>query len=343
MITPTNWFLGVVEDIVDPQMLGRVRVRAFGYHTADKGSLPTVALPWATVMMPTTAASLCGIGVSPSGLAPGSHVVGCFLDGDSCQIMMVMGSYMGIPSDLPNKEAGFTDPTEAHPKESEETGFSELDEQDTNRLARNERRNETLIKKKEDERDKDIITSLEPNKQWEEPTSFSNPKYPYNRVFMSAAGHVIEIDDTPESERIHIWHKSGTHLEIGPDGTTVMRVMGQDYKIVHKDGFVHMRGNMTVTVEDKAKIYVGGDAQLQVDGNLTGYISGKSDITCEKTMKIKGLEDLQLDVDGNFKVNAGGHIEMQTGAGGNITIAGRTILLNTANSAQIITLAEQTP
>ena len=29
------WFTGVVEDRIDPQYLGRVRVRAIGYHTQD--------------------------------------------------------------------------------------------------------------------------------------------------------------------------------------------------------------------------------------------------------------------------------------------------------------------
>ena len=31
-----SWFVGVVEDRDDPHRLGRVRVRALGYHTEDK-------------------------------------------------------------------------------------------------------------------------------------------------------------------------------------------------------------------------------------------------------------------------------------------------------------------
>ena len=35
------WFTGVVEDRDDPDKLGRVRVRAVGYHTEDKTDIPT--------------------------------------------------------------------------------------------------------------------------------------------------------------------------------------------------------------------------------------------------------------------------------------------------------------
>ena len=40
------WFVGVVEDRLDPKHLGRLRVRALGYHTEDLGKLPTADLPW---------------------------------------------------------------------------------------------------------------------------------------------------------------------------------------------------------------------------------------------------------------------------------------------------------
>ena len=36
---PMIWFIGVVEDIFDPNKVGRVRVRCLGYHTEDKNAL----------------------------------------------------------------------------------------------------------------------------------------------------------------------------------------------------------------------------------------------------------------------------------------------------------------
>ena len=42
------WFIGVVEDRNDPERLGRVRVRALGYHTEDKTKIPNCQV-WASI------------------------------------------------------------------------------------------------------------------------------------------------------------------------------------------------------------------------------------------------------------------------------------------------------
>ena len=62
-----NWFIGVVEDRDDPEMMGRVKVRIFGYHSDDKILLPTSDLPWAIPIQPITSAGMSGVGVTPLG------------------------------------------------------------------------------------------------------------------------------------------------------------------------------------------------------------------------------------------------------------------------------------
>lgn len=87
-----SWFVGVVEDTADPMTLGRVKVRCFGFHTQDRGAIPTTALPWATVVQPTTSASTSGIGWSPNGLEADSWVIGFFADGEEAQYPIVIGT-----------------------------------------------------------------------------------------------------------------------------------------------------------------------------------------------------------------------------------------------------------
>ena len=58
------WFFGVVEDIMDPLKVGRVRVRCYDWHPSDKSSLPTDQIPWAQVLMPANNAAVSGIGTS---------------------------------------------------------------------------------------------------------------------------------------------------------------------------------------------------------------------------------------------------------------------------------------
>ena len=62
-----NWWIGVVEDRMDPEFLGRCRVRIFGYHTDDKDRLPVTGLPWAIPIQPITSAAMSGKGSSPLG------------------------------------------------------------------------------------------------------------------------------------------------------------------------------------------------------------------------------------------------------------------------------------
>lgn len=99
------WWQGVVEDRKDPIMLGRVRVRIFGFHTEDTTLMPTENLPWALVGMPIDH------GNNPVGLREGDWVVGFFKDGIAQQEPVVMFVIPGIPTQGAVPGVGFSDPT----------------------------------------------------------------------------------------------------------------------------------------------------------------------------------------------------------------------------------------
>ena len=86
------WWIGVVEDRMDPEKMGRCRVRIYGYHTDSKEILPTKDLPWATPIQPITSAAISGIGSSPLGPVEGTWVIGFFLDGDDMQQPAIFGT-----------------------------------------------------------------------------------------------------------------------------------------------------------------------------------------------------------------------------------------------------------
>ena len=87
-----NWWIGVVEDRMDPEKMGRCRVRIYGYHTDSKVILPTKDLPWATPIQPITSAAISGIGSSPLGPVEGTWVIGFFLDGEDMQQPAIFGT-----------------------------------------------------------------------------------------------------------------------------------------------------------------------------------------------------------------------------------------------------------
>ena len=82
-----QWFTGIVKDIDDTDNLNRVKVHCLGFYD----NVLTADLPWATVVMPVTNASIKGNGGNHH-LEVGSWVVGFFRDGPSAQDPMVMGS-----------------------------------------------------------------------------------------------------------------------------------------------------------------------------------------------------------------------------------------------------------
>jgi len=91
------WF-GVCEARNDPAMMGRIRVRIFGYHSPDRTEIPTETLPWASIMLPTTASGMSGVMSTASGIIEGTWVIGFFRDGPSAQDPVVIGVLMGMSS-----------------------------------------------------------------------------------------------------------------------------------------------------------------------------------------------------------------------------------------------------
>jgi hypothetical protein len=100
-----NWWIGMVEDRMDPEYIGRVRVRIFGYHTDNKKLLPTEDLPWAVPILPITSASVSGVGSTPLGPVPGTWVIGFFLDGEDMQQPAIFGTIGTKSAELTFKQS----------------------------------------------------------------------------------------------------------------------------------------------------------------------------------------------------------------------------------------------
>lgn len=292
------WWQGLVEDVNDPLMLGRVRVRIVGYHTEDKskGGIPTSDLPWAMVLLPTTSATVSGKGQSPTGLVPGSWVMGFFKDGEEAQQPVVFGTFAGInqPDEsgkLINPSLGFNDPNNLYPMESYK------DQPDTNKLARNEDIENTIVEAKINDVDDCNPTAL--GGGWSEPPTPYDAEYPKNKVYESESGHVFEVDDTPGAERLHKYHKSGSFEEIHPDGTRVEKIVGDDFKIVRRNNHISVYGDATLNVGESTKLAVGKDYDLQIEGNLRTYVKG----------------NITMQTDGNFVHKVGGTYSVVSGGG----------------------------
>lgn len=95
-----------------------------------------------------------------------------------------------------------------------------------------------------------------------EPESAFNAKYPFNKVTQTESGHVIEVDDTPNFERLHTYHKSGTYSEIDYTGRRVNKIIGDDFEIVQKNQTVYINGNVNIRVNGNYTLDVGGNFKV---------------------------------------------------------------------------------
>ena len=376
-----QWFVGVVEDRQDPQTLGRLRVRCLGYHTEDLVKLPTSDLPWAHVMNPITSATVSGLGQSPLGAVEGTWVVGFFQDGSDAQQPIIIGTLPGVPSELPDVGAkqGFMDAVNgAYPKYKNET--------DVNRLAVNSKisapqgttednPHSTLTIRRADRTvgigraDFDPVDIARANTgavivDGDDGTNFSEPEipyaaqYPHNHVYESESGHIREIDDTPNAERIHERHISGTGYEIHPEGDKVTRVKKDNYDLIYGQQYAHIRGSQSTTVNGGVKVFVnasgaGAEAPgrnetvqkfhytIQVGANANVNIQvDKGDVNVvasDGDINMKSGKDINIEATNAFRVKAttfdaeiqGAWNEKVEGdntkTGKDITISGNTI------------------
>lgn len=312
MLVPQfKMWIGVVESRADPENLGRCKVRVLGYHTANTVTLPTKDLPWATVMMPVTSASMSGVSETPA-LLPGSTVVGFFADGDDEQNPVILGSLPGIPVErIEDPTVGFSDPNGKFPRTEEDVGYNDLNEPDLSRLARgaSAEKHASLVQKREKRATgiptakassvktvaEDISSASYSSGSWDEPHprfgstatgTYSDPGtvptfgegttsvYPFNKVTETESGHVFEVDDTPGNGRIHEYHNSGSFYEIQADGTKVTKIVGDDYEIVIGGKNVSISGGCNVTIVGDCKLRVDGDYYEEINGNKFTTITG---------------------------------------------------------------------
>ena len=109
-----TWWVGEVESNKDPSQLGRVRVRVLGWYTGSNNKetytkdLPTAALPWASVLLPTDKAQTKNVGTTCE-LQPGAWVLGFFLDGDEAQLPCVLGAFRGFQQKESDKKTTIAD------------------------------------------------------------------------------------------------------------------------------------------------------------------------------------------------------------------------------------------
>ena len=337
-----NWFVGVVEDRDDPEKAGRVKVRCLGYHSADIQKIPVEDLPWASVMMPVTAGANSGIGFSPHFLLEGTWVVGFFRDPAKQEPVIIgaipgknttetsnftvaasskVGGYSGssttsAPPAAATSAGGFIDPNSKYPTELY------LDKSDTNLLAQEstDTHPSRAVKDAEQEWSTASGNASQPK------TTQASAKYPTNHVFETESGHYVEFDDTEGNERIHLYHKMGTFIEIDSSGNVIIKTVGNVTNIVAGNMDTYVKGNYSVSAGGNIDVYAGKDLTEKVDGNRKTTITGNDEVAITGTLTAKVTADVTNTYSANLTttITALGSIK----ASGAMTVGGSSISFN---------------
>lgn len=241
------FFWGVVEDIKDPEeKRNRVKVRCIGFHSAQKTAsstqgIATEDLVWAEVAMPTTGASVSGVGVN-HGLVQGSFVMGLFRDGPSAQRPVVCFSFSGAPLNPADPELGFNDPDGVYPREDR------LEESDVNRLARGNLEESWVTTEREK-----LETGIGEG-GWDEPDIEYSAEYPHNQVHEWPGGIIEEHDSTLDFVRWNRYHPAGTWEQWDSQGNRHAKIAGNDTLVVEGSGTVYVKGEITIIADGNVNL-----------------------------------------------------------------------------------------
>lgn len=312
-------YRGVVEDNVDPLQSGRVRVRIFGLHAKSRKDeefegIPTDKLLWAQPALGLIEGSISGMGIW-SVPVQGSHVF-VFFENGNLMNPIYFASAPGIPKTFADattrEEEGFNDPDGIFPYPHR------VGQPDYHTLSRGTK-SPSLI----DVEESQVVQNI-PNvagqADWNEPDPEFSAEYPHNLVLATHGGIVVEIDSTPEHQRVHLFHPAGTRIEIGENGTLTIRNNDNKFEITqmgrHKyvggNEVEYTKANKATKIEGAERKEVGKDEELDVGGNWEVHIEGNTNIDVEGDISITGGNEIYVDAESDITVNSGSDISINS-------------------------------
>lgn len=270
-------YRGVVENNVDEKEAGRCQIRVFGVHTDEKFKVNDNGIPTEELPWAEPATPIYG-GVSNVG------VYGVPCQGAHVFLFFEAGNPMA-----PRYFA--TAPGIPYVKNNPDKGFNDPDGEypKTDKLRRPD---------------------------WSKGKS-STSIYPNSYVTETRCGHIVEMDDTPGSERIIIKHgKTGATIEFTPEGSIKIDSKSNTNKESSGSKETFITGKYTINVSDKYRL-ITGNKIIQTNGIYTHSISGS------KNEYVGGVLTQKA---GEKSVNTGSNHNTVAG-GKNNMIAGKSILI----------------
>jgi hypothetical protein len=140
------------------------------------------------------------------------------------------------------------------------------------------------------------------------------PVYPHNNITVSKSGHVLEFDDTPKGERVRLKHRSGTFIEMHPDGDEVHKVYGDGYEITVKNKNVYIGGICNITIKGDACVNYEGNRKEIVAKDYSLVVKGDYTVSCKQEIGLYSKDDMTLAggdlLGGSINLITGDHLHL---------------------------------
>ena len=185
---------------------------------------------------------------------------------------------------------------------------------------------------------------LPETKTFVEPAStMASSKYPNTKVWETPSGHLIEVDDTEDNERILVIHKSGSYMEMTNDGM-VQKIAGDKYSITAKDENIGVGGSINLSVEGDCNIRASGvfnveNASTFINTGADTYIKSGNNTTIDTlgATFIKSGINTTIDTLGETLIKTGinttidtiGFTNIKSGLNTTIDTGGETLIKST--------------
>ena len=135
-------------------------------------------------------------------------------------------------------------------------------------------------------------------------------EYPKSRTNVTPSGHVVQLNDTPAGERVLVKHRTGSAVDMLPDGSMA----------------ISSRGKMMFTVHADMSIVVHGDVSWVVDGNFNMDVKGNFNVKALNVATEAEGDITQTAVGGSFNVRAGENLSEVVKGSRSSTVLGSSLV-----------------
>lgn len=262
------FYKGVIEDNKDPLKAGRVRVRIFELHTADKKALPTKNLPWASVDAPNLMGGLIqGMGMS-SVLRQGLWVRVFFETEYGVELYdkpVVASVITGIFTTPGDTSLGFCDPDGIYPIKDR------INIPDMSTSARSS-----------GVTNKNNNVSADSGEEPQKPSTYGS-----GLILETPGGNLFEMDDTSGNNRVQMLHNTGTYIEMNNAGSIIEKIVNEKLEMILSNYNLFIDGNQNIKLKGNKVDETLGNVDVKIQGNETNVVNGNG------TEQISGNKQIQ--------------------------------------------------